>query len=114
MHRRWTRWHMRSGNSGGLASCTNAKSICENRVLRGTFEHSLLNLETNMRSSTITKRTGSEGPYHDPYRYEETRIELQNGAYAVIHEGLREDITVKFRHGRKARTFGLNSQQGEG
>lgn len=64
-----------------------------------------------MTTSTITVKHGTEGPCHDPYSYEEVTLHLQNGAYATIHEGLREDLRVKFRRGHKERTLGLYSKE---
>jgi hypothetical protein len=38
----------------------------------------------------VTRKSGSEGPKHDPYSYEEFSVEKDDGRTAVLHLGLGE------------------------
>lgn len=45
-----------------------------------------------MNGSSITRKTGSEGPPYDPYHYEELTITRSDGRKVTIHVGLAEWI----------------------
>lgn len=38
--------------------------------------------------TTVTIKSGSEGPCHDPYHYEEITVQRPDGRVVVYHEGL--------------------------
>jgi hypothetical protein len=56
-----------------------------------------------MNGSTIDIRTGSEGPRHDPYHYEEITVTRPDGRKVVLHQGLAEWMT--YFDGRVLREF---------
>lgn len=60
-----------------------------------------------MKSSSIEVREGTEGPHHDPYSYTDTILTKQNGAWAIIHEGISAYALIYFRRGRKRRQVNL-------
>jgi hypothetical protein len=41
-----------------------------------------------MKVSTISRHTGSEGPAHDPYHFEEIEVVRQDGRWVKAHLGL--------------------------
>ena len=49
--------------------------------------------------STVSYNSGSEGPRHDPYHYDEVTIDRKNGDVVTIHMGLAAWCKVK-RHGK--------------
>lgn len=50
--------------------------------------------------ATLSVRSGSEGPSHDPYAYEEFTLKLTNGSKVIVHAGLDEWVS---KDGRKER-----------
>jgi hypothetical protein len=44
--------------------------------------------------TTITIETGTEGPRHDPYGWEEITVERSNGDCVTLHQGLVEWVQV--------------------
>lgn len=51
----------------------------------------------------ITTHTGSEGPHHDPYAFEEFTVERDNSHAVTVHKGL--GTWVKVRLGKDERQF---------
>lgn len=54
-----------------------------------------------MNASTITLKTGAEGPHHDPYHYDELTVKRQDGRKVTLHSGLGVWLKVKTAEGRK-------------
>jgi hypothetical protein len=59
--------------------------------LKNPFQPVQPRLPRKHKTNTIFRRTGSEGPHHDPYSYEEITVEGRNGT-TTVHLGLGEWI----------------------
>lgn len=46
--------------------------------------------------TTIARRTGTEGPRHDPYSFTEWTVKRPNGVVVTYHEGLGEWTQAKW------------------
>ena len=56
-----------------------------------------------MNGSRITHKTGSEGPRHDPYHYDEYTLTRSDGRKSTVHLGLAQWMT--YFDGRVTRRF---------